>query len=149
MLPAVAACLLALAATTAAQPSPVIDEIDWPSFLSRHDPVWSFDGASSHGYTVLPGTIKTGGGASCAAPTCASAATCVEESAAACDACATCASFALCPVWHNGTQAQFYGGDAVAAPNAPWTTWAKGGPVLANHCSFYPKTLRPRAAQRP
>jgi len=121
---------------SAASASPVVDNIDWPSFLARHDAVWAFSGNATTGYSALPATIATGVGAPCAAPACASAAECVERSASACDACATCASFSLSAEWHNGTLAQMFTAGEVLVPNSAWTTWRKGGAALPNHSSW-------------
>jgi hypothetical protein len=128
-----AVLLWAAAWRAAAAPSPVTDGVDWPSFLARHDPVWSYAGTFTTGYTELAATIGGGGAsAACEAPACAAAgAACVEASATACDGCAACAAFALSSAWHNGTLAQFYGSGYARVPNAPWTTWAKGGPAPA------------------
>ncbi len=111
-----------------------MDEIDWPAYLARHDPVWSSANATStcwHGYTLLPATIKHEG--ACAGAPCASAATCVEESAAQCDACPACTSFGLSPLWHNATLPQLFGNKTAYLPNPGWSTWVKGGPLLRNH----------------
>ena len=126
-----AALLLAFTAACHAQ---VVDKIDWASYLSRHDPVWNSSAVSCFtGYTLLSSTIKHESASGCEAPPCASADSCVETSAAACDACGACTSFGLSPQWHNGTLAQLFGNMTPYLPNPGWSTYVKGGPLLRNH----------------
>lgn len=123
--------LLLCGASSPHSSSPVVDNINWTSFLSRHDPIWRATAVCWQGYTVLPATIKHE--SACSGTPCASAATCVEESASQCDACAGCTSFGLSPLWHNGTLPQLWGNATAYIANPGWTAWAQGGPLLRNH----------------
>ena len=112
--------------------SPVVNNINWTSYLARHDPIWNSGSATCwRGYTELLNTIKHE--TVCSGTPCTSAAACVEESARQCEACAGCTSFGLCPLWHNGTLPQLFGNKTSYIPNAAWTTWVQGGPLLQNH----------------
>jgi hypothetical protein len=114
--------------------SQVIDSIDWPAYLARHDPVWNSSAVSCYeGYTLLNATIKHESASGCDATPCTSAASCVEETASACDACGACTSFGLSPIWNNGTRAQLFGNKTAYIPNPDWSTYVKGGPLLRNH----------------
>lgn len=102
----------------AASAQQVIDSIDWDAYLARHDPIWNSSNTSCYaGYTLLNSTIKHESASGCNAVLCASAASCVEESARACDACGACTSFGLSPDWNNGTRAQLFGNKTAYIPN--------------------------------
>jgi hypothetical protein len=120
-----------LAASTSAQ---VVSDVDWAAFLGRADPVWAWSSSCTTGYTVLPDTIKDNN-SGCPVTTCTSNATCLEESASQCDSCAACTSFGLCPEWRDGLTPQLFNNASAYIPNVQWTTYAKGGPALANHSS--------------
>jgi alpha-L-fucosidase 2 len=125
--------LLVAAALLAVGLAQVIDDIDWQTYLGRHDPVWnSSDVSCFTGYTLLQDTIKHES-AGCDAPPCASADSCVETAATACDACTGCTSFGLSPAWRNGTTAQLFGNVTPYIQNPDWSTYVKGGPLLRNH----------------
>jgi alpha-L-fucosidase 2 len=130
-----AATVSSAASAAASSPSPIEDNIDWPAYLARHDPIWRSGNTSCyHGYTQLNATIKHEGASGCAAAApCTSAAACPDEAASACDACPGCSSFGLSPQWHNGTLPQLYGNVTPYMPNPGWTTWTKGGPALPRH----------------
>ena len=117
----------------ASQPSPVDFQVDWPSFLARHDPIWRFNLSCSSGYTVLNSTIKHEG--ACPGVQCPSVAACPDLSASACDACPACTSFGLSPQWRGGMFAQLFGNTTPYINNSGWTTWAKGGSALPTHHS--------------
>jgi alpha-L-fucosidase 2 len=117
------------------QSSPVVNNIDWQAYLSRHDPIWNSSISSCYtGYTLLNDTIKHEGVSSCSAIQCSSPGpACIEASASACDACNECTSFGLSSIWHNGTLAQLFGNVTAYLPNSDWNTYVKGGPILQNH----------------
>jgi len=137
---AIACALTALLYIATAQ---VIDDIDWTAYLSRHDPVWNSSTTCFTGYTLLNDTVKHESASGCNALQCASAATCVEEAAAACDACGACTSFGLSPAWHNATLALLFGNVTPYSPNPSWETFVKGGPMLRNHsgCAVNSSTI--------
>lgn len=118
-------------------PSPVQLNVNFIDYLSRHDPVWSWDTGNvtcSTGYTQLNQTIKYES-TNCNVVACTSVETCIDESASQCDACSECTSFGLCPLWHNASLPQLYGNVTPYAFNKDWTTYTKGGPLLRNHSS--------------
>lgn len=122
-----AAVVFLLAVLVVALASPIVDQIDWAAYLSRHDPVWQWQ-ITCLNYSVYPGTIRRDA-VSCATQQCSSAAECAEESAAMCDACSDCSSFGLSPQWHEGVLPELYKGSDAAGmvPNPDWTTYARGG----------------------
>ena len=126
------------------QPSPIVDNINWLDYLSRHDPIWNSTITCYTGYTLLEDTIKHESADGCEAIQCVSPGeSCVEESAAICDACETCTSFGLCSEWHNGTLAQLFGNNTPYISNTAWSTYVKGGPILRNHtqCEAHGKPI--------
>ena len=108
------------------QPSPIVDNINWLDYLSRHDPIWNSTITCYTGYTLLEDTIKHESADGCEAIPCVSPGeTCVEVSAAICDACETCTSFGLCSEWHNGTLAQLFGNNTPYISNTAGTHLSK------------------------
>ena len=123
-------------AGTTAQPA-IEDKIDWPAYLSRHDPIWSWKVECTQGYTEHINTIGHIGAPDCKVSPCSSPETCLEESAAMCDICPSCAAFGLSSDWHQGLEPQLFGAADPSSliPNPQWTTYTKNGTDLKNHSS--------------
>jgi hypothetical protein len=134
--------LISLGSLMGGAAADVPDQVDWPSFLSRHDPIWtagveqictnvsSFD-------SIPQRIVKTG---NCGVATCSSSATCVAEASAQCSSKAECVSFGVSPAWREGTTAQLYTkNNTYAEDNKDWTLYVED-PSKPKHLHCYNTT---------
>lgn len=133
------------------------DQVDWATFLGRHDAVWQvgstnqdcrdtfqYDAFSGH-----CGESNDGFGKNCGhtkgSYDCVDPASCADESRMQCDSTPGCQSFGLSKAWHSAGKSQLYTTSAAsrAATNKDWTLWVR------NESLPKQRVCRPSSAEQP
>jgi hypothetical protein len=123
------AAILALSAEVAT--ADVQDQVEWSSFLGRHDPIWFAGGdvqicANVSTFDPISKRIVKVAGGGLGTATCSSNETCVADASIKCSSIAECVSFGISPVWRDGSVAQLYSkNNTFAVDNKDWTLYVE------------------------